>query len=89
MFAHEVKNAIIFTQEGSSFSVVYRAQVRFNYDVYKIYVVWEIFNLRSSSGLVSPIDIGKNWACYQAAKKRYENKFRNEAHTSPGAMPYC
>ena len=67
MFAHEVKNGIIFTQEGTSFSVVYRAQVRFNYDVYKIYVVWEIFNLRSSSGLVSPIDIGQNWACYQAA----------------------
>lgn len=69
MFAHEVKNAIIFNQEGTSFSVVYRAQVRFNYDVYKIYMVWEIFNLRSSSGLVSPIDNGKNWACYQAAKK--------------------
>lgn len=38
MFAHEVKNAIIFTQEGTSFSVVYRAQVGFNYDVYKTYI---------------------------------------------------
>ena len=34
MFAHEVKNAIIFTQEGTSFNVVYTAQVGFNYDAH-------------------------------------------------------
>ena len=68
MFSHEDKNAIIFTQEGTSFNVLYTAQVGFNYDVYKI-LVWEIFNLRSSSGFVSLIDIGKHWACYQAALK--------------------
>ena len=59
---------ILFTQEGTWFNVVYTAQVGFNYDVYKI-LVWEIFHLTSSSGLVSLIDIGKNWACYQAALK--------------------
>jgi len=29
VFSHEDKNAIIFTQEGTSFNVVYTAQVGF------------------------------------------------------------
>ena len=40
MFAHEVKNGIILTQEGTSFSVVYRAQVGFNYDAELQDIYW-------------------------------------------------